>query len=396
MLIKIKFLALLLLISAPALGQDTKRDTINFEFWDYLRINGVFNNTQPGNFIYDTGAGATIIDSAFFARTAHKNLRMDSIKISGLGSTIQKALFTRDSLTFMIGSGVYSSNMNVIYNISKILPGVDCVLGIDIFKNRPYKISYYDRQIVMLQQSDLRRLAAEGYDKVPIVASREGFLVVELTMIIDSSKRKTITTTAHIDTGNPETVDLTPDRALSQKIDEIAPQSLSYNMDAIGVGGGGQMTLIKAQALQIGGQKIKISAFGIIQDSPVGAAHNSNGILGNEFMHHFDIVVDAPDRSIYLRPNTTLYKVARMNYSGFLALRNGGNYVVNGVSHHNIGLKAGDVITHINGKATSELDWWDVELTFTAADAAYNLTFERAGQVKNVDIKNFNYKTIWQ
>lgn len=395
-----RFLILCLLLSVPAMGQNALRagrDTIRFDLWDYVVFNGTFGQqAERGRFIFDTGAGSTFLDSAFFARTHHDSVAGDSVIIQGIGNRQQKALFVRDTLHLSLDGVDCISTKTAILNLNEILPGVDGIMGVGVFGDRPYLINYCDQQIVLLNERDVKRLPNEGFEKITLRPSAENFLSLDMTIIFDSSKRKTITTLAHIDTGNPETLDLTPNVALRRQIGELSPGSVSFDIASLGVGGGAQLTLVKCQALQIGNQVVKMSAFGIIENEDQDTTRSSNGILGNEFMVHFDFAVDMEGRSIYLRPNKWFYKVARVNYSGFLVSPTARGYFVNGLSNRKVGVHYNDLITHIDQKSVLDLQWWDLQMFFTTADLKYTLRIERDGQIKEVKIKNLNYKTLWQ
>lgn len=388
----------LLLSTLPALSATSQKkgaNTIPFKFDnDYIYIEGKLCDSMPGRFIYDTGAGATLIGHAFMDRYNFRLPAYDSVTIQGFGDREQTALFTTAPLCFTFNNARFYSTRSLIYEMSDIIPGVDCVLGAAIWGDNIYKIDYAAQQITILSRPQMRAMTKD-WERIPFRRSEEGLFDIQTDLIFDSIRAKEVRTFVRIDTGNPQTISLTPNAETASQLSRTINNSIDYKLAIIGVGGGGNVTIAQSEAIRIGKYTVPLPFVSIINSSVLNNTP-CDGTLGNDILALFDIIIDVNSGFIYLHPNNTEPQQQNISYSGFLISTIGGNYIVNGLSRRNIGLRHNDIITHINEIDVKRINYNQIYEFLATPDLEYTLDIVRDGKEIKIEIKNLNKITLWQ
>jgi C-terminal processing protease CtpA/Prc len=117
----------------------------------------------------------------------------------------------------------------------------------------------------------------------------------------------------------------------------------------------------------------------------------SEAMIGLGLLSRFNLVFDYDRRKLYIEPNKMFNEPFEYNMSG-LTLRPGhGEYldiirVRSDSPGDEAGLKEGDRITHINGKSTIEIDFFELRSLLKQSGNAVNLKIQRNGEQSEVSL----------
>ena len=141
------------------------------------------------------------------------------------------------------------------------------------------------------------------------------------------------------------------------------PDKIIRSKFGMGLGGDLEGFLGRTQKLAFGDLNMQeLSTY--FQDLPErldsNQINNRNGLIGNEILSRFVVIIDYIHGNIYLRPNRKFKKKFKFDRSGLLLARSGKNLehfvifsVVPNSPADEAGLKVGDLVTWCNGWPSS-------------------------------------------
>jgi predicted aspartyl protease len=275
-------------------------ESIPMRFIDnYIFIEVAVNdNEKPLNFLFDTGAGITVVDN-----NIAKQLSLDINKESKI-STSGKSLLSKESTSNIvkIGKSVHLDSINLILmdlsHLSKYLnTNVDGVIGYDLLSrfiietnidNKVFKFYEYDTFLY------------KGNSK-PIELTRlESNLFGILINVIPKNRRESIVLNFEIDTG--------ADNYLSfhNKIVEKYQLVDLNKKQKLRKGFGADSTITnnirsKVKLVEFGGKKWKNIPV-MFEVDPINKRENSlaDGLIGQRLLLDFNIIYNLKKRLIYL------------------------------------------------------------------------------------------------
>jgi len=360
-----KLLTLLLLVTSAfsgAMGKELPQNAIPFILDSHVYIQATLVDTVPVSLIYDTGADRLYLDKDYMELSDFGKLpwRKGQAKIGGAGNDgVQTIPIIIDPILVSMGNVQHKETITPIINLREILGRhTDGMIGNNAVFSKPLLINYTDGYL--LQIDSLTQDILHGYTKLPANYNNNR-IDIDLELIIDSAQ--TIKGAFRLDLGCGSTIILTNESRIKLDLTDKAKADCYYSN--MGVGGDGSDVTFRAESLDFLGElnNIVISAAYNTEGSLSARPHV--GIIGNEILKHYDLIIDAPNQAIYARRNTdesTDYQHSSKTHMGYLDRTDiCDGWIVSSLYNNGIaqqaGFEIGDVIISINDRPVKEITW---------------------------------------
>jgi hypothetical protein len=347
------------------------------------------NGGPPADFIYDTGASMTVIDSAYAAKIG---LQTEGLQQGqGAGATGGASFAALSSLTVAAGDGdgIEMNDVRVaVLSVNSILAPYfwrDCagVIGFD-FINRFVNELDFDGRLLTLHEPKAFRYAGPG-TAIPMTLAGHTPVV---TMTLDGG----IAGDFRVDVGSGSTVDLhTP----FVKRHELMTKA-GRGVELMGGGFGGTFTtrMVRMKKLEIGPYSWADPVISLSQ-ATVGAFTSEDyaGNIGNRLLERFKVTLDYERRQMWLEPGRLYPRRDPMSRSGIQLVRYADTVkvasVLAGSAAEKAGLAADDVVTALDGKPVLDLGFEGVAaiLDDSAEGSTHTLAIVRAGKAMKLRIR---------
>lgn len=322
------------------------KKTIKIEYNGHVYIKTKIADTIYGNFIYDSGAKELILDSDFCKKNNLTFKVIQETKIGGVGNSIQNAKIVYDTLKYKIDEKTNFSNKTYLLDLRSILgQNTDGILGINSFNDKPHKIDFVNKKISFFEKN-------KKYDSINLIYNGDK-IYVPVTYTINGKKK---TGKFILDLGSSITV--------LNSTNIINSNSLGDYESIGGIGGKTTGKTIFINELNIGKQSIYNFPIDISNDTK-GALSSSEyeGLLGNDILDDFDIVIDTKKSKLYLRPNKNNNKHKVFCYKSFSFIDNSKidkswlvSFIYLNTDSYAQGLRLNDKIISINDVKVEKLD----------------------------------------
>lgn len=346
------------------------------------------NGGPPADFIFDTGASITVIDSLYAAKIglATEGLQQGQ----GAGATGGASFAALSSLTVAgpDGDGIEMKDVRVaVLSVNSVLAPFfwrECagVIGFD-FINRFVDEIDFDARRLVLRDPKTFRYEGQG-TAIPMTLAGHTPVV---TMTLDDS----ISGSFRVDVGSGSTIDLHTPFVKQHGLMERAGRGI----DVMGGGFGGTFTtrVVRMKKLAIGPFSWAEPLVSLSQ-ATAGAFTSEDyaGNLGNKVLERFKVTLDYERRQMWLEPGKLYPRRDPMSRTGMQLARTGDVVtvatVLPGSAAEKAGLKAGDALTSVDGRPVLELGFEGVEglLDQGAEGASRSLAILRDGKAKKVKL----------
>jgi predicted aspartyl protease len=305
---------------------DASSTTLHFELIDdHIVLPVSVNESEPLNFVLDSGAGATVILESRHTNTLA--LEMGGVRLEGL------------SVIYLPPASVsFFDNLDEVY--------FDGVIGAPFFERFVVEIDY-DRQLISFSEpgsvaaridqrsADWQELTLQIQSGVPYLATR-----------IDTGPAQSVAVKLLVDTGYRGPVSLTP-----RTHDEIDEPREYFSTVSQGLSGDVETKVGMSESLTIGG--LQLNNVPVSYSISGGESDNgSNGLLGNEVLSRFNLVFDYPNRRMFVTPNQRFAVPIGADRSGLLIRPHRLGAVVKSIASDSAGdggeLRVDDIITSID------------------------------------------------
>lgn len=250
-------------------------------------------------------------------------------------------------------------NITPIINLREILGRhADGMIGNNAVFDKPLSVNYTDGYLLPIDS--LTTSILEGYTKLP-AHFNENRIDIECELKIDS--KQSLKGTFRLDLGCGSTIILT--NAARKGLDLTGkPQAVCYYSN-MGVGGDDSDVTFRADSFKFMDE---------IYDIVISASYNTEGalsdrahlgIIGNDILRHYDLIIDAPNNTLYVRRNgdngKSYQRSSKMHfgYTDRTDITDG--WIVSSMYEGGIAQQAGfeidDVILSINGRSVKEISW---------------------------------------
>lgn len=344
------------------LSAEIPEKAIPFILDSHVYIQGVLADTVPVSLIYDTGADRLYLDKDYMelSQFGKRPFRKGKAKMGGAGNDgPQSVTIIIDPLALKMGDAVYKENITPVINLREILGRhTDGMIGNNAVFDKPLAVNYTEGYLLPLDSLTAPML--KGYTRLP-AHFNDNRIDLECELKIDSAQ--ILKGTFRLDLGCGSTIVLT--NAARKGLDlKGKPQAECYYSN-MGVGGDGTDVNFRAESFTMLDE---------LHDIVVSASYNTAGalsdrahlgIIGNEILCHYDLIIDAPGKALYARRNDNAdnsYQRSSKIHMGYLDRTDiSDGWIVSSIYEGGIaqraGFEIGDIILAINGRAVKEISW---------------------------------------
>lgn len=353
----------------------------------YLFVNVVVGDTLRTEFVFDTGAGTTLIDSTLAHSYGIRGQNIIQANMIGLGGTPVSALYVLDPIKIALGQYNYHSAGTVFASMDDVVEGCNGVIGITAVADTIFGIDYIKHRFNIYDRQELQALT--GFSAIPFRVSDGGFIIVEVEVIADERTNDRIKAEMIFDTGSPNTLTFTPSsEQVGALINRFADRAV-YEYGKIGVGGKSTVSMAKADGICFAGHLLGSSIIQISDNNTdVHSRENGAGIIGNDIFRRFEIIVDMPERVMYVRPNLDFLMSKPTYFPDFVIGKVADHCFVNAVTDRSPELQVGDLIERLNYLPLCAFSSDRIDAIFNTQGVAYTLLITRDEQQKMVAYKN--------
>lgn len=345
-----------------------KGTSIPFKYHGHLYFPVTINDSVRGNFVFDTGGDDLYIDTLFFDHALLPKKNVSVAYLSGIGSELQKVKIVGDRYSCRCGLLTLKPPHTFIMNIRPILGrDADGVVGLNMLRNYIFSIDYIKEEMRILNRNEF---STQGYEKIPFSIRNNRIYLKAAIQVIS---RKKIEGEFLLDLGNGGSLDLTSYCARINNLNQIVPDKVRTYSNWGGVGGPSSDYRFRIDTFYIGKQKIVKPVISYSNDNQ-GALSSGEyiGLIGNDIMDRFDLIVNMPDSCLYLRPNQNISMPYQQNFAGFAYVDRTDiceGWVVRalyeGLAAEKAGLQIGDVVIRVNGRNTKDISWHERKYLFS-------------------------------
>ncbi len=371
-----------------------KSVVIPFEFTNNLIIINVeLNQKFPLKFIFDTGAKHSIITQKAFADAVGLSYTRE-FKIMGADMKTELTAYLAQNASLKVGRMIIPNKPILVlaedYFRYDQLTGVSIhgLLGADFFRHYTVEINYNTKEITLTKPEYFKR-NMEKYEAVPIeIEKGKPYLRAKVNITGDSIR----TLKFLIDTGAglPLLIYTNTDTTMT-----IPQNAIPGN---IGRGLGGYLYGYKGRIQNFSFSSFKFEEVvtnfqvsdSLLLDSTV--LKDRNGIVGNEILSRFNIVLDYWNEKVYLIPNKSYLTKFKFDRSGLALIASGKNfsrytvqYVVPNSPADEANIQKGDIILKVNGLSTQ---------FFTMTGIIKKLQKRQGKKIKLVITRNGNRQKV--
>ena len=303
------------------------------------------------NFILDTGSGGVSLDS-MTVNYFHLPVTPSERRLRGIGS-IRKISYVINQTLHLPGLDV--EHLDIHINNYELLTSVyglkiDGIVGFSFLRRYIVKINY-DNNMVEVWNPGTIKYPRRGYLLRPVI---NGIPVFHASVADGNISLSNF----YFDTGAGLCLlmseDFERDSSILQKGKKI------ILTQAEGLGGKTPMKLTTVKEIRIGKYKFKKVPAHIFKDEYNVTAYPSlGGLIGNDILRRFNLVINYGEGEIHLKPNTHFKETFDYSYTGLGIYYVEGQCIIEDVLEKSPGEKAGlmpgDVILGINNNIRSNI-----------------------------------------
>ena len=351
-----------------------------------VMFNALFANYPDTlNFILDTGSGGISLDSTtveYFKITPTPS-DMTILGIAG----VRKVSFIYNQRLRLPGLTVDSLNFHINnYDILTQVYGekIDGIVGYSVLSRYIFKIDY-DSSMISIFSNGRIKYPRGGWLYEPILRT----LPVQTARIRDAVSADS---RFLFDIGAGLCLMLNKD--FIEDSNFLDKKRVLYAKEAEGVGGKIDMQLTVIKEIKLGPYKFKnVPAFVFDDTFNITSYPYLSGIIGNDILRRFNLILNYAKREFYFKPNTHFQQPFDYAYSGVELYYVDGEIILGDVASKSpaeeAGLKEGDVLIGINNLLNQNIQAYKTALQ--AAGEKIRMIINRDGQLMEF---NFRIKSI--
>ncbi len=333
------------------------------------------------NFILDTGSGGISLDSMtvlYFGLKPEPSNRT----IRGIAG-IRNVSFLNNRKLSIPGLTIDSLNFHVNdYEILTSVYGekIDGIIGYSVFSRYIVKLNYDSSHI-------------EFWSKGSLKYPRGGFLLRPIinTLPIQTARVKdavTITSRFLIDLGAGLNLMLSTDFIKDSML--LNKKRKFFVKEAEGLGGKIDMKMTVLKEIKLGPYKFRNIPIYVFEDRyNVTSYPYLGGLIGNDLLRRFNVIINYERRDFYLTPNTHFNDQFDYSYSGIELYFVNGEVLLGDVAKGSpaevAGLKEGDVVIAINNNFSQNMQQYKAALQ--TSGNRIKIIIRRNGELTQYELK---------
>ena len=333
------------------------------------------------NFVLDTGSGGISLDSTTAGYLGVEKKLSDKT-VRGIAG-IKNVEFTYNHILHLHGISVANLDFHINdYDILTSAYGVriDGIIGYSFFRRYIVAIDY-EKMVFEVLTPGTYKYPRGGYLLKPQFST----LPMQMASVRDNED---VTAKFYFDTGAGLCMllneDLVKDSALLRSKRKL------YPTEAEGLGGKKSMSLTVVKEVRVGPYKFRNVPVYIFDDEfNITQYPVLGGLLGNDIMRRFNIILNYPEQQIYIRPNKRYTDSFDYSYSGL------GMYIVDGAitvtdimkksPAEEAGFIPGDIVLGIDNDLSGNIQSYKTHLQ--NAGARIKVLISRKGELMVLTIK---------
>ncbi|HSC54416.1 MAG TPA: aspartyl protease family protein [Phnomibacter sp.] len=340
------------------------------------------------NFIMDTGSGGISLDSTTTATLGLTTVPSDRT-IRGIAG-IKKVDYTNGHTLHLPGLDV--KNLDFHINDYEILTGVyglkiDGIIGYSFLRRYIVAMNYDDKIMTVYSIGDLK-YPRGGTMLRPAISG----LPMQFAEMEDA---KNITGRFYLDTGAGLNLLLSNDFASDSSL--FSSGKKKFPTIAEGLGGKKDMELTTMKRFKLGNFKfLNVPVFLFEDEFNVTAYPHLGGLIGNDILRRFNVIINYSRSEFHLVPNTHFREPFDYSYTGLGLYYTNGTIVVTDVIPKSpaavAGLQVGDVVIAVGNSFSNSMQIYRTQLQQTGSKIKMVVTrnnelFETTMQVKSIKKK---------
>jgi Aspartyl protease/PDZ domain len=345
-------------------------------------IHAVLNNIPDTlNFILDTGSGGISLDSTTCAVYNVQSSISDTI-VTGMG-VAHKVKFAYDQqLSF---PGLTLTDVDFHINNYEVLTSVygeqiDGIIGYSFFKKHIVKINFDSLHIDVFTPGEIK------YPKSGTLL-RPAFTTLPIQNLSIKDRRK-LDFNFYFDTGAG--LCFLMSEAFAKDSAVLLKKRKPIQTQAEGMGGRLQMQLTVIKSLQVGHYKFRnVPTYIFSDDYNVTSYPYVGGLLGNDLLRRFNLIINYPQREIHLQPNSHFTDAFDYAYTGMATYYLDGRIVVDdiipGSPAEKAGLKVDDILIGVGTNFSNNIMQYKNQLQ--NANSKIKMFISRDGKIIELFIK---------
>jgi len=339
------------------------------------------NNKDSLNFVLDTGSGGISLDSTTASYLGVERKLSDKT-VRGIAG-IKNVEFTYNHTLNL--EGVSVANLDFHINDYDILTSaygirIDGIIGYSFFRRFIVAIDYEKMMFEVLTPGTFK-YPRGGYLLKPQFST----LPMQMASVRDNED---VTAKFYFDTGAGLCMLLNEN--LVQDSSLLRSKRKLYPTEAEGLGGKKSMSLTVVKEVRIGPYKFRNvpvyvfnDEFNITQYPVLG------GLLGNDLMRRFNIIVNYPEQQIYIKPNKRYTDSFDYSYSGLGMYLVDGSITVTDIMKkspaEDAGFIPGDIVLGVDNDLSGNIQSYKTHLQ--NAGARIKVLISRKGELMVLTIK---------
>jgi predicted aspartyl protease len=385
------FLALLIscAISVQASAQNAVVEKIPFMVNnDHIIIKIRLDDSEPLNFIFDTGAGATLISKT----TADSLQFVSGSKRKNVGVSGEHKVMLIKGISIGIGESQIMENANLLSTqtyFEELDNGeqVHGVIGYDLLSKYVVEIDNNQQQLVLSKTSDYK-YQGDGYE-LPI------YIVQNLPIInaiVSTYNGTEFEGQFMVDTGARSDIIINSPTVFKYDLAENVGKHYTIRAN-IG-------TSTRRTKMRYGRLASFRFADQTFEDVPVALSSDNKGVLsmdfidgiiGNKLLKRFNMVLDYSRERIYLEPGEAIDQEYSINLTGFnLSFQDGNPVIKNMVDRSpadKAGLRNGDQIISINSVLVENMSSEEIRNAFNREGETIAIVIKRNNKFKYTEFR---------
>lgn len=382
--------ALLLIASFPSFSQEefveASKFLTRFSFTQMtggvIILQGQFDSFKDTlNFILDTGSGGISLDSATVDYFGLKGTP-SSRTIRGIGG-IRSVSFLYNHSLHLPGLAIDSLNFHINdYSILTAVYGekIDGIIGYSVLSRYIVKINY-DSSKLEFWSKGLYKYPRGGYLLRPIINT----IPVQQARVRDA---KLINARFLYDMGAGLNMMLSTDFLNDSSL--LNKKRKMYAKEAEGLGGKVDMAMTVIKEVKLGPYKFKNVPIYVFNDTfNITSYPFLGGLIGNDLLRRFNVVLNYDRRDIYLVPNSHYNDAFDYSYTGIELYYIDGRIIIGDVAKDSpaeeAGLKEDDIVVAVNKNFSQNLQQYKTAIQSTGD--RLQLIIQRDGELKQFTLK---------
>jgi hypothetical protein len=334
------------------------------------------------NFILDTGSGGISLDSLTVLTYNLPTVPSDRT-IRGIAG-VRNVKFSNNNTLHLPGLQVDSLNFHINdYEILSSVYGehVDGIIGYSFFARYIVKINYDSSRISVYSQGSIK-YPKGGHLLRPLLVN----LPIQSAKLRDTGPETTAR--FYFDIGAGLCLLLSSDFVADSL--KFGPKKRMRNTQAEGVGGKAYMKVTTIREFRLGPYRFRrVPVYIFDDDYNVTSYPYLGGLIGNDLLRRFNLIINYQRRDIYLTPNKHFREPFDYAYTGFSFYDLNGIIVISDVMEgspaEKAGLKVDDIIVAINTNFSNNVQSYKNMLQNTGE--TFRVLVNRNGELKMLNLK---------